>query len=339
MRSICVFGATGNLGCYTTLALKKAGYTVYAIGRKNTSNVIDFFNDNGITYIGGVDLADRNTFANIELKKVDAVVNMAGAMPASSGVSSMPYVQSIIAGTVNLCEWMEMVRCKRVVFNTTPSDISYLFGTKKPADENALPSFPKNGKDHSVYAICKNAAVDIIKHYSILNGLTYSVFRHLTVYAFHPSASYILDGVEKILPWRLILRNCIAGKPIEIWGDKDNLKELLYIDDFTDAVIASIETTASGVFNLPGYKPYTLEEQIKSLINIFSPAPETHTIIYCPDKSSTPENLLKLGGAKDLLKWEPKVHWEEACLRIKNEIKENRFEKIWGSVDAADESV
>ena len=48
MKTIVVFGATGKVGCYTTLYLKEKGYTVIAVGKRKSDN--GFFADNGIHY-------------------------------------------------------------------------------------------------------------------------------------------------------------------------------------------------------------------------------------------------------------------------------------------------
>lgn len=53
MKNAVVFGATGQLGCYSAIALKEDGYNVYAVGRRNSDN--GFFETKGITFIGGVD--------------------------------------------------------------------------------------------------------------------------------------------------------------------------------------------------------------------------------------------------------------------------------------------
>lgn len=52
MKNAVVFGATGQLGCYSAIALKEDGYNVYAVGRRNNDN--GFFETKGITFIGGL---------------------------------------------------------------------------------------------------------------------------------------------------------------------------------------------------------------------------------------------------------------------------------------------
>lgn len=112
MKNAVVFGATGQLGCYSAIALKEDGYNVYAVGRRNNDN--GFFETKGITFIGGVDVSDKSTFDRLPKEKIDVVVNMAGTMPAHANRDMMPYVQSIIVGTVNITEWMKTVECQRI---------------------------------------------------------------------------------------------------------------------------------------------------------------------------------------------------------------------------------
>lgn len=46
--TVLVLGATGNLGAYSTIALKEAGYDVIATGQRDTDN--GFYVDMGIPY-------------------------------------------------------------------------------------------------------------------------------------------------------------------------------------------------------------------------------------------------------------------------------------------------
>ena len=330
---ILILGATGMLGGYSALSLKRAGHDVVACGRRESDN--GFFATQRCHYVGGVVLEDSKSFDKLP-RDIDAVVHMAGTMPARADSSPMPYVQSIVVGMVNLLEWMRNGTCRRIVFNTTPSDVCAYFGEAVPVPDDALRSFPKDGGDHAVYAICKNAAVDILEHYKIAYGFKPIVFRHLTIYGWRPNAEYYVNGVKKILPWRQIMRKCIAGDTIEVWGDPTRKKELLYIDDFTEAVRLAVESDVCGLFNLPGDRPYSLDEQIQGLIDVFSPNAAPHTKVYLPEKPSTPQNLLEGHKAKEQLGWSAKIQWDEACHRMRAEMKKNVFHKLWGDVSCGD---
>lgn len=328
MKRVLVLGATGHLGANTSVYLKEKGYDVVAVGRRNNDN--GFFATKGIEYIGGFDLTSLKVFEKLPTD-INAVVHLAGTMPAHADTSPMPYVQSIIAGMVNLCEWMKNTKCRRLIFNTTPSDICSYFGTDIPVDENALRSFPKDGGDHAVYAIAKNAAVDILEHYKYASGISGLVFRHLTVYGYHPNPYYNLNGVRKMLPWRYIQHQAMKGLPVEIWGDAQRKKELLYIKDFTEAVRLAIDSSVEGIINLPGDRPYSLEQQIKTIVEVFGQNNKKSIVIYKPEKTNTPQNLLKIGKAKSELGWLPKFSWEKACHDMQIEMEREPFKLLWGS--------
>ena len=100
MKKAIVFGATGQLGCYSALALKDNGFNVVAVGRRTSDG--GFFASKSITFIGGFDISKKEAFDLLPNQKFDVVVNMAGTMPAHADRNMMPYVQSIVEGTVNL---------------------------------------------------------------------------------------------------------------------------------------------------------------------------------------------------------------------------------------------
>lgn len=332
MKKAIVFGATGQLGCYSALALKEQGYETVAVGRRLSDG--GFFKTKDIEFVGGVSLENEKSFEELPAEDFDVVVNMAGTMPAHADMRMMPYVQSIVVGTVNLCEWMKKVHCKRIIFNTTPSDVAEYWGTTKPIDDDAIRSFPKNGNDHAVYAICKRAATDILEHMQIAEGFKPCVFRHFMVYGWHPDAYYYLNGEKRMLPWRYMIRRCINGENIEIYGDTSRKKELLYIKDFSRAVVRAAETDICGIFNLPGYKPYTLDEMVDGIIAAFGT--EKTKKIPRPDMPDTPQILLSHEKSKEVLGWEPQWTWEAACKDMRKESIENPIELMWGKNDPLD---
>ena len=332
MKKAIVFGATGQLGCYSALALKDAGYDVVAVGRRLSDG--GFFKTKGVDFVGGVTVENKESFDKLPKVAFDVVVNMAGTMPAHANRDMMPYVQSIVVGTVNVAEWMKSIGCKRIIFNTTPSDVVDYWGTTDPIDDDAIRSFPKNGNDHAVYAICKRAATDILEHLQISDGFKPCVFRHFMVYGWHPVATYYLDGAERMLPWRSMVRKCIQGENIEIYGDTARLKELLYIKDFSRAVVRAAETDICGIFNLPGYKPYSLEEMVDGIVHAFSDG--RTQVVPRPDMPDTPQILLSGEKSKTVLGWEPIYTWEKACEDMRKESVENPIELMWGKNDPLD---
>ena len=57
--------------------------------------------------------------------------------------------------------------------------------------------------------------------------------------------------------------------PIEVWGDGNELKEFLYIDDFIDGILLAMEKiSSSDPINLSMNKPITVREIINTLIRL-----------------------------------------------------------------------
>ena len=161
------------------------------------------------------------------------------------------------------------------------------------------------------------------------------VFRHFMVYGWHPVATYFLEGKERMLPWRSMVRKCIQGENLEVYGDVTRKKELLYIKDFARAVVIAANNDACGIFNLPGYEPYSLDSMVDGIMNAFADGrTEKH---YRPDMPDTPQILLAHEKSKNVLGWEPVWTWEKACMDMRKECIENPMELLWGKNDELDQ--
>ena len=328
---VIVLGATGFLGAYSCLALRSAGHAVVAVGHRASDG--GFFKEHGIAYIGGFSIERRDCFDALPTDAC-AVVNLAGSMPARADFCATDYIDSIVSGTLNLCEWLcAKSSCRKVVFNTTPSDVWREFGVGVRVDDDAPRSYPATAGDHDIYAIAKIAATDILDHYRLAAGIKSIVFRHMNVYGFHPSAKYMVDGEERMSPWRILMRRAIAGEKISIYGDASRKLELLSVYDFASAVVCAVDANCSGLFNLAGDRPYTLEEEIRTIVDVFGSGNQIDSI---PDRPSRMETVLKREKVRQLLSWEPRYCWKETCCLIRREFAENRFRKLWGEVQVDD---
>lgn len=332
-EKVIVLGATGFLGAYSSLALCDAEYEVIAVGHRSSDGGL--FAEHGIAYIGGFSIERRGDFAKLPTDAV-AIVNLAGSMPARADFDETDYLQSIAIGTINLCEWLRgETTCRRVVFNTTPSDVWHAFDVGAEVGDDTPRAYPATGGDHDVYAIAKIAATDILDHYRISAGIQPIVFRHMNIYGFQPSASYFVDGEERMSPWRILVRRAIAGEDIGIYGDGGRKLDLLSVYDFASAVVCAVraDLKVHGMFNLAGVRPYTLEEEIRTIVDVFGVG---NVIKLMPERPSRMETVLTRDKARRELCWEPALDWRQTCRRIRDEFVLNRFRKLWGEVSPLD---
>ncbi|MBI5305393.1 MAG: GDP-mannose 4,6-dehydratase [Chloroflexi bacterium] len=102
---------------------------------------------------------------------------------------------------------------------------------------------------HSPYGCSKGAADQYVRDYHRIYGLRTVVFRQSAIYGTRQF------GVEDQgwLAWFVIA--AVLGKPITIFGDGKQVRDMLYVDDLLDAydaAVARIDRVAGQVYNMGG---------------------------------------------------------------------------------------
>lgn len=326
MKNIIVFGATGGIGVYTVLHLHDTGkYNVIAVGHRKNDN--GFFEQYGIPYFS-VDISDYKSFDVLPKEKIEAVVNFAGVLPARSYNPRM-YISSFTMGQLNVLEYMNSVGCKKIISAQTPADLWYLQNTATPMPADAQRSFPPS-TDHSIYTIAKNAAIDITEYYHNTFGISRFILRFFNVYMYHPNPYYYVDGIKRMISFRLLMDKASSGQDIEVWGDPTRSKEMLYVKDLAQLVEQCVESPLEGgIYNVGSLKQVTLEEQIDGIIEVFSEETKSKKVLR-PDKPNALFNHLDISKTIEDLGYNPKFTYIEWLKDFKKEMEENRFELIWG---------
>jgi len=326
MKNIILFGATGSVGVHTATTLAEKGYNVCAVGKRKSDN--GFFADYGIKYYS-VDISVKSQF-EILPKNIDIVLHFAGAMPARMiGYDHYSYIDTIMTGTLNILEYMREVNAKKIIFTQSISDILYLFGSEKPILPDVERRFPLKG-DHSVYSISKNAAVNLIEHYYAEYGIKRFILRLPTIYVYHPDPFYYVNGIKKWMGYRYLMDQAMRGNTMELWGDPESKKEIVYVKDFVQIVEKSIESDLNGgIYNVGTGVGVTMAEQIEGIVRIFSPSNKKSEIISKPDKPSSPQFILDITKTKEL-GYEPQYNYEKYLIDFKKEMDAEPFSKLWG---------
>lgn len=328
MDTIVIFGATGSVGVYTALFLKKKGYNIIAVGQRKSDN--GFFAEYDIPYYS-VNIANKNDFNILPVSGVDQVLHFAGAMPARmQGYDPYQYVNSIITGTLNVLEYIRKVNALKVIFTQSIADVLHLFGSTDPISPDSVRKFPLIG-DHSIYSISKNAAVDLIEHYFNQYAIKRFILRLPTIYVYHPNPYYYVDGVRKWMGYRYLIDRAINGKELEIWGDPFSKKEIVYVKDFVQIVDKCVQSSLDGgIYNVGRGIGVTLEEQIQGIIDVFCPVGVRSKIRYCPEKKDSPQFILDVTKTIEELGYIPNYDYKSYLNDFKQEMQAERFCKLWG---------
>ena len=122
--------------------------------------------------------------------------------------------------------------------------------------------------------------------------------------------------------------------PIEIWGDASKEKEMVYIKDFVELVSNCVKSDIEGgIYNVGNGWQVSLEEQIRGIVEVFSPKDHPSEITYVPEKPDPLENAFDASKTFNELNWKPKYSYIDQLRDFKHEMETEPFAKLWGTKD------
>lgn len=329
MKKILVFGATGNIGAYFVdyckSKLDSAKYEVIAVGRKKT----EFFKKNGIEYIN-VDLCNPKDFEKLPNEEIYAVVNLAGLLPAYlKEYDPFKYVETNINGALRILEYARKNRADRVLYTQTWSVQGGFWGET----DVLSPLMPKKliyTGDHAFYCITKSMIEETMEHYKQEYGLKNFVFRLPNVYLYHPEKTYYVDGIERKVAYRYMIDLASKGESIELWGNPDAFKDILYIKDLCQMMFKSLFAEVDGgTYNAGTGIKTTLKEQIQGMIEVFSPSDNKSNIVYKPEGNGFTSFVMDIENARKDLGYNPEYTYIKYLEDYKLEQSLKRFDELW----------
>lgn len=329
MKKILIWGATGNLGIYLTdfLQNKLASdeYEIIAIGRRKT----DFFAQRGIEYIR-LDVTDPDHFSLLPETDVHAVIDLANLLPAQVvDYNPYDYFKINTIGTLNILEYMRKVNANRILFTQTYADIGGHFN-KEFVLGNHLPRSLNYHTDHTVYAISKVAAEDLIENYHQEYGIKNFIFRLPNIYMYSPDKYYFVNGIKTLISYRYIIERAMQGLPIELWGDPQRARDIVYVKDFCQMVfLALLAERSSGHYNVGTGMATTLQKQIEGIIEVFSPENHPSEIICKPEKPHAMQYVMDIENAKQELGYQPRYDYIGYLRDYKLEMDLKRFDEAF----------
>ena len=326
-RKIIVFGASGDTGKYFIDYFKDnyngTEYEIIASGNRDTK----YFDKINIKYYR-VDITKKEDFDILPKDNVYAIVNLAGMMPARmKGYDPYKYIDVNITGNLNILEYCRMNNVDRILFAQSFGDI------KDHAEINPLlkVDMPRNysfTSDHTIYVMSKNFTVDMIRNYHEMYGLKGFIFRLPTIYLWSPIDQYYVDGKVRKIGYRILIDKAINGEEIEVWGDPNRVKDMVYVKDFCQMLYKAIFCDRDfGHYNVGTGIGTTLIDQIKGIVEVFSSKEKKSKIIMKPDMKNAPQYIMDIEPAKKELNYIPKYDYISMLKDFKKEMELARFKE------------
>jgi len=175
---------------------------------------------------------------------------------------------------------------------------------------------------HSPYGCSKGSGDQYVRDYNRIYGIPSAVMRQSCIYGQRQF------GIEDQgwVAWFVIA--AVTGKPISIYGDGKQVRDVLYVDDLLDmydCVIDQIDHAAGKIFNVGGGPHNTI-----SVWKEFGPRLEKavgHPIpVAWGDWRPGDQRIYvsDIRKAKNELGWQPKIDVNEGLQRLFDWVKANR---------------
>ena len=325
-KNILVFGAAGFIGTYLIDELIKQNYNVVASDISKIGE--EYYNEKGIPYIS-VDLTNSLEFDKLEKLQYDAVIHLAAAQPANISLEKYDpknYINVNVNGTLNILEFCKKNKAKKIIYATSHRNTQGLWENNKSISENDGRSVKYTGQ-YSMFSISETAAQDCVLHYQAEYGLQGIILRLPPVYGYGPHTEIYMDGKQIKTGFQIFIENAIACKPLEVWGDSDKGRDIVYIKDVVVAFIKSINNNkAKGLFNITSGKSLTLWDEANIIAKTFWGDSTPPVIVKRPDKKNHIDAFLyNINKAKKQLNWEPKYNFENMLIDYISEEKKQKF--------------
>jgi UDP-glucose 4-epimerase len=325
---IVVIGASSFIGTYLVDELVAQRREVFATAREHLDE--PFYASRKVAS-ARLDITKEADFAQLPTQEIEAVVLLAACLPANvNRYEPQRYIDVNVTGTLNVLEYCRKSRARKIIFASSHSDVAGLWDCARPITEDDAPAVRLTG-DHAVYIITKKAAMDLVEHYHLEFGVQGISFRLPAVYGYGPHSEIYVDGKAVVPGFEGFLRKAMAGEPIEVWGDGRKGRDLVYVKDVVGAFVGAIDSDrARGLYNIATGVVTPLEDEIKGIVEVFSPPDRPSPIVYRPDKPNNVTYVYDISKAKRDLSYRVRFPYMAMLADYKAEMRGGRFAHLIG---------
>ena len=269
---VLITGGAGFIGSHLADALLAKGYSVRVLDDLSTGKRSNLqLDDPRIELIEG-DVADAALVAKV-MVGCCAVAHLAAVASVQASVDDPVRThQSNFIGTLNVCEAMRQAGIKRVLFASSAA-IYGNNGEGQSIDEDTAkaPLTP--------YASDKLAGEYYLDFYRRQHGLEPAIFRFFNIFGPRQDPSSPYSGVISIFSER-----AVKGLPITVFGDGEQTRDFVYVEDLVDLLVQAIEapTLEVGAVNVGWNQATTLKQMLQALQEVVGELPP---ITYGPARS------------------------------------------------------
>lgn len=248
MNNILCVGGAGFIGSHLADRLIQLGHQVIILDNLSTGNIRNIKNHNLVVRDLNENLDD--IFSKY---KFDYVFHLAAFVNLrESIINPIKCAKDNIIGSINLINYCNKYNIKKIIFSSTGGAM-YSPDETMPWEEGdkELPNSP--------YGLSKLYVEKYLNINNQLHGLPYNSLRYANVYG--PRQNVLGEaGVISIF-----IEKMLKNQNITIYGNGDQSRDFIYVDDVVSANIAMMESTKNIIYNVSSGDSYSLNEIIEIL--------------------------------------------------------------------------
>ena len=192
------------------------------------------------------------------------------------------YYRVNVLGTLNVLEYCRKHNINKLISFGTRFDCR-LYDAKTVITEETPLNFSLTD-DHAAFVMSNNAKWDVMRYYNEKYGMKNVFFRIPTIFGVGPHGGFHKNGVYIKSGLQIFIDKASKGEPIEVYGDPDTTKDLLYVKDLTLGVQNALEKPEScGFYNIGYDNNFKLYDIVEAIVKVFSPKDAVSSITQRPD--------------------------------------------------------
>lgn len=260
---VLVLGASGFLGAHLTAALLNHGWRVRGLDRH-----WDRARWQPHAACGALEIHEASVFDEEELRRaldgVSIVFDfLSFSVPSTSPTFLGHELDTTLRAMDRLLAAMVHTGVPRIVYPSSGGTI-YGEGVGRPARETD-PTAPL-----SSYGMGKLLCEEMIRFYGRIHGLQYLIVRPANPYG----TSWLSRKTQGVID--VFLERVLTGQPLQVWGNINNVRDYVFIDDLIEALLTLVrlEDSCSRVVNIGTGQGASLREVIQSIAGAVGREPE-----------------------------------------------------------------
>ncbi|MEZ4826134.1 MAG: SDR family oxidoreductase [Bacteroidia bacterium] len=316
---VLVTGGCGFIGSHLVDALLAKGAEVVVIDNLSTGRLLNLEHHKGHPGLT-IHIADISEYGAIDsyfegVEKVFHIAALADIVPSIQ--QPIGYHKSNVDGTINVLEASRKAGVKRLVYAASSSCYGIPDNYPTPETADIRPEYP--------YATTKWIGEQYVLNWHKVYGLATTSLRFFNVYGPRSRTSGTYGAV-----FGVFLAQKLNNKPYTVVGDGTQTRDFTFVTDIAAACIKASETDAAigHIMNVGSGGTYSVNRLVELLGG---------EITYIPKRPGEPDcTYADTTKIRSVLKWEPKVSFEEGVKTMLENIDYWREAPLWEPASIAE---